>query len=78
MKTAAIQVIPFIDDHGDITPQFEGPTYETNGWAIYERKEDGTAEWFADTGTETHAMFIGRHLATYHSVAIEPQPWVAP
>lgn len=76
MKTIAIQVVPFIEHVGGaVTPQLEGPTDATTGWAVYERKEDGTVDWYADTGNELHARFIGNKLAIYLSVEFEPQPW---
>lgn len=75
MKTTAIQVIPIFDDYGEVDPQSQGPTHETTGWAVYLRKEDGTAVWFADTGSETDAMIIGQHLALHHGIGIEHQPW---
>lgn len=93
MKTIAIQVVPVIETQeiessgegagfvqqivGDVTPQFAGPNEATTGWSVYERKEDGTVEWFADTGTEPHAMMIGSTLAFVRFVDIELQPWRA-
>lgn len=80
MKIIAIQVIPVIvvpDYNGchDVTAQLGGPNEDTTGWAVYLRKEDGTVEWYADTGNETRAMIIGALLMERCEVPIEPQPW---
>lgn len=75
MKTTAIQVIPVIEGFGEVTLQFEGPTADTTGWAVYRRKEDGTVEWFADVGNEPDAAYIGVYLASCFGVELEHQPW---
>lgn len=77
MKTISIQVVPFeaIEHHctHDIQPQ--GPTANTPGWAIYERKEDGSVEWFADCRDESALMSMAYALARPLGVPIEPRPW---
>jgi hypothetical protein len=74
-KVVSIQVVPVIEDNGNVTPQFEGPTSHTTSWGVYERSEAGTANWVADVADEDKAMFFGEQLAAYHEVKIEPQPW---
>lgn len=74
----AIQVVPVMehaDASGGITVQLEGPDEDTTAWGVYKRRRDGTVSWFADTGNEDEAMFVGGTLAQLYEVGVEPQLW---
>jgi hypothetical protein len=73
----SVQVLPWksVDGTYDVLAQPEGPTAETEGWAVYLRKPSGEAMWVADVEDEPNAEFIGSSYAKHLGVDIEPQPW---
>ena len=71
----SIQVLPVVNDNGEVTAQPGGPTADTNGWAVYLRNAAGLAPWVADALSEEIAMFIGEALAKKYDVHIESQLW---
>lgn len=77
-KVESVQVIPVIERAGHVTPQFEGPTGDTTGWAVYERNPADQANWAADFRTEDMAMRFAVMHATALGVHVEPQPWKQP
>jgi hypothetical protein len=75
----SVQVLPWksVDGTYDVLAQPEGPTAETEGWAVYLRKPNAEAMWVADVAEEKDADFIGNGYAKHLGVEIEPQPWKA-
>jgi hypothetical protein len=76
-EVISIQVTPFtIDIHDEVHVQPDGPSVNTEGWAVYARLRSSKVVWIADTAHDKHAEFIGHAFAKLHAVGIESYPWL--
>jgi len=76
IDTVAIQIMPVIENDGQVSVQFGGPDDKTSYWSIYRRLKDGTVVWELDAATQEHAEIIGEALCERHQVDHEPYPWI--
>ena len=75
MKVISIQILPTYTDEAGVVGQSEGATHQTTHWAVYERHEDGTAQFYAESSNERGAIYSARMLCKKHNVPLEPYPW---
>lgn len=73
--TVGIQMLPVVENDGDVTAQFSGPDDKTSYWSVYRRLADGTAMWELDAATQEHAEIIGEALCERYQVECEPYSW---
>lgn len=82
MKTVSIRIVPIttqiVDGKIKVTVQEDGPTEKTTNWSVYERYENRSVSWFADTISEQNATWIGCKLALRFGVPVEHQAWKPP
>ncbi|WP_175946676.1 hypothetical protein [Caballeronia sp. BCC1704] len=61
---------------GRVMRQTEGPSADTQFWAIYKRDSEGFSSWLADHDTKEAAELEAKEQATALRVPVAPYPWV--